>query len=144
MSVLLFCVLISEGVICVSDLVSCFPSLFFCLFSPLGSVKLLNPLDLYFFKSSVHSWQHKPSVCLHSGAEVNELLVQRMNYEVKTFLVRTCLGSFDLNLEIRLSVGCKWTHSEVLAWKFLFPFYLWWLSSCLPSVTFSNWRASNS
>lgn len=65
--------------------------------SPLGPVKLLNPLDLYFFKSSAHSWQHKPSVCLHCVAKVNELLVQRMNYEVKTFLVRTCLGTFDLD-----------------------------------------------
>lgn len=96
MSVLLFCVLISEGVICVSGLVCYFPSLFF-LPSPLGPVKLLNPLGLYFFKSSAHSWQHKPSVCLHSVPKVNELLVQRMNYEVKTFLVRTCLGTFVLD-----------------------------------------------
>lgn len=64
---------------------------------PLGPVKLLNPLGLYFFKSSAHSWQHKPSVCLHSAAKVNELLVQGMNYGVKTFLVRTCLGTFDLD-----------------------------------------------
>lgn len=96
MSVLFFRVIISEGVISVSGLVYYFLSLVFLPF-PLGPVKLLNPLGLYFFKSSAHSWQHKPSVCLHSVAKVNELLVQGMNYEVKTFLVRTCLGTFDLD-----------------------------------------------
>lgn len=63
----------------------------------LGPAKLLNLLGLYSFKSSAHSWQYKPSVCLHSVPKVNELLVQGMNYEVKTFLVRTCLGTFDLD-----------------------------------------------
>lgn len=71
---------------------------------PLVPVELLNPLlpvGLYFSKSSAHSWQHKTSVCLCSVPKVNELNEQRMNYEVKTFLVRMCPSTFDLGSEDR-------------------------------------------
>lgn len=50
-------------------------------------------------ESSACSWQHKTSVCLQSVPKVNELHVQRINYKVKAFLMRTCLGTSDLDSE---------------------------------------------